>query len=144
MSTKLCLPCRHAFNIPKPPKTKVLDIYYSPFHEGPWKAFQEQSDAFQDIAEAAAACDFCSFVVAYATSDKALSEYSIGSFADFDSKMPLREQGEPMLAIWERVMYNFEDLFSRGLGLRRQLVDNLNQIDMRIFDATGKELVSLY
>lgn len=137
MSAQLCLPCRHAFVNLKPPKTKLIDIYYSPFHEGPWKAFQEQSDAPHDVTAAVAACDFCAFAVAYATSDKALGEYSIGSFADFDPKSPRREQGEPMLAIWDRVMYNFEDLFSRGLGLRRQLVDSLNQLDMRIFDASG-------
>jgi hypothetical protein len=138
MSSKLCLPCRHAFITPKPPKTKVLDIHYSPFHEGPWKAFQERSDTSHDIAAAAVACDFCAFVVAYATSYNALGEYSISSFANSDSKSPHRQQGEPMLAIWERVMYDFEDLFSRGLGLRRQLVNDLNQLDMRIFDATGE------
>ncbi|KIL86242.1 hypothetical protein FAVG1_10639 [Fusarium avenaceum] len=138
MSTQLCLPCQHAFVNLKPPKSKLIDIYYSPFHEGPWKAFQEQSDVSPDITAAVVTCDFCAFAVAYATSDKALGEYSIGSFADYDPKSPQREQGEPMLAIWDRVMYNFEDLFSRGLGLRRQLVDSLNQFDMRIFDATAR------
>ncbi|RGP66167.1 hypothetical protein FSPOR_6787 [Fusarium sporotrichioides] len=135
MSVKLCSPCRQAFTTPKPPERKVLDIYYSPFHEGPWNAFQEQSHASHDYTEVVAACDFCAFVVAYATSDKNLGEYSNGSFADFDTALSRRKQGEPMLAVWERIMYNFEDLFSRGLGLRRQLVNDLNQFDMRIFDA---------
>lgn len=143
MSTKLCSPCRQAFTNPKAPKTLPIDICYYPFHEGPWKVFQEQSDASHNNTEAVAACDFCAFAVAYATSDKALGEYSIGSFADFDTTLPLHKQGEPMLAFWERISYRFEDLFSKGLGLRRQLVDSLNQIDMRFFQTEGEWLVSL-
>ncbi|CAF3434326.1 unnamed protein product [Fusarium graminearum] len=135
MSTKLCSPCRQAFTNPKAPKTLPIDICYYPFHEGPWKVFQEQSDISHNDTEAVAACDFCAFAVAYAASDKALGEYSIGSFADFDTTLPLHKQGEPMLAFWERISYRFEDLFSKGLGLRRQLVDSLSQIDMRFFQA---------
>jgi len=143
MPPKLCSPCQEAFTTSKPPKVIILDIPYFPFHEGPWKAFQEQSDTSHNVTEAASACDFCAFVVAYASSDKALGEYSKGSFADFDPKSSRRDRGEPMIALWERMNYTYEDLFSKGLGLRRQLVDDLNQFDMRIFDAEGKSSVSV-
>ena len=144
MPPKLCSPCQEAFTTSKPPKVIILDIPYFPFHEGPWKAFQEQSDASHDITEATSTCDFCAFAVAYASSDKALGESSKGSFANFDPTSPRRKQGEPMIALWERMNYTYEEFFNKGLGLRRQLVDDLNQFDMRIFDAEGKSQVSVY
>lgn len=99
MPYNLFLSCRNVFTNQQRPETEVLDIYYSPFPAGQWKVFQEQSDASNDITEGVDACDLCAWAVAYTTSNKTLREYSIDSFADFESGSPLLRQGEHMLAM---------------------------------------------
>ncbi|KAF5602677.1 uncharacterized protein FSUBG_7552 [Fusarium subglutinans] len=119
MSSKLCLPCRDAFLSEPKPLHRDSTIACTPFHEAPWKAFQNDTHSSQDITESVKVCEFCSFVVALSAADKAPGKYGNGSFVDSASKTSWRTQGEPMLALWQYNEYAYEGHISADLGLSR-------------------------
>ncbi|KAH7154483.1 heterokaryon incompatibility protein-domain-containing protein [Fusarium sp. MPI-SDFR-AT-0072] len=132
MSSKLCAPCREAFLSEPTRLYRDSTISYTPFHEAPWKAFQNDADSSRGINESVKDCDFCSFVVAFAAADQALGKHGNGSFAH-DSKASRKAQGEPMLALWQYHMYTYEGHLSADLGLRRHNLRYIDGLDIRLF-----------
>ncbi|KAF5981264.1 hypothetical protein FBULB1_4830 [Fusarium bulbicola] len=135
MSSKLCLPCRDAFLSEPKPLHRDSTIACTPFHEAPWKAFQNDTHSSQDITESVKDCEFCSFVVALSAADKALGKYGNGSFVDSASKTSWRTQGEPMLALWQYNEYTHEGHISADLGLSMSNLRHMDRLDIRLFGA---------
>ncbi|KAF5550392.1 hypothetical protein FNAPI_7727 [Fusarium napiforme] len=132
MSSKLCAQCREAFSSEPKPLYRDSTISYTPFHEAPWKAFQNDADSSRDMIESVKDCDFCSFVVAFAAADQALGEHGNGSFAD-ESKASANGEGSPMLALWQYHMYTYDGHLSADLGLRKHNRRYTDDLDIRLF-----------
>ncbi|KAF4432647.1 hypothetical protein F53441_13817 [Fusarium austroafricanum] len=135
MPTKLCAPCRKTFFTSE--ITIDVSSAYIAFHEAPWEAFQKHPDASQDALKTVAGCDFCSFVVAYAASNRALGEYGQAHLSFFYPGKRWR-RGKPMIELWQYYMYTFEGHLSAGFKLRRHKTRGRNEVDMRLFEASAR------
>ncbi|KAJ4258097.1 hypothetical protein NW762_008237 [Fusarium torreyae] len=138
MSAKLCEPCQRAFYSPKTFFDDDGIIGFIPFHERPWRAFQNPSSSRQEPVETVLDCDFCSFVVAFAAADEALGEYKLGSIADTDRHKPPRSSDyKPLLSTWQYDPYTYDGHISADIGLRRYEKADIDGLDFRLFGTAG-------